>query len=798
MKKIYLFFAFVLSALLTGTITAQTQVADFTQFDAAYTTLKATAGGGTIELTANVEIGTGVLGEYKMESTPANPITVNCGTFKLTSKGSGNSVDPNAFYFTIGANITITGIGDVVIDNSNRGKIKVAGGTVTAESNGNDGALNKGVAISGGAGWVVIESGTVETKVNKGIAVNSINSFPAQITGGTIKASADEATAYVGNGTPGDNPNITGATFIAAGVKATAISTLGGRKITLGDNVTIQTSSSDNSDIGLKSAGAGYIVIYEDAQNFALTSSKKYSIGAATSTILNFKECSITGNVTPGAYDDPFDLTLTLTATDPTAVMRYTVDGSNPTIESPVTGSLFRVSKSTQNLKVCIEKNGAVSQTVYSFTYTINNDDDPAYPVFGISSFQDLKDAYLASQAAQVVKATLNLGTNITINEDFEMLPPAAHEVEINAGANKLIIGATTAVNVKLGGALTVSGTSALISTTGIPTITFEGGTYETSGGSTLMQLPGGGNGATVIVNDGTFTVKGTGTNARGFQVQNTASKILFNNGNLTVGGGGRGFHVNVGSVYINGGNITMSGTSTASQLFRVEGSNNTSTKNYLEINGGTLSAGTGDFIVFATNGTNGTCVVSDATVSTVRNLYTKASAPTGTQLVYDFRGYTITATPPSGEFAGEMSVTLDLDKESGFDFVDAADASIRYTIDGTDPTAASTLYTGAITLPREVKLIAVVEKGGLLGNAFTFTYGNPTGIGSSVTENNAPYISGNVLYLNGNGQFVQIFNINGQSVLKITPNGNAINIDGLSSGIYIVNIDGKAFKIVK
>ncbi|MGM0841757.1 MAG: S-layer homology domain-containing protein [Bacillota bacterium] len=75
---------------------------------------------------------------------------------------------------------------------------------------------------------------------------------------------------------------------------------------------------------------------------------------------------------------------------------------------------------------------------------------------------------------------------------------------------------------------------------------------------------------------------------------------------------------------------------------------------------------------------------------------------------------FSVTADPASGSVVEGTKVTLQTATEGG---------SIHYTIDGTDPTAASPEYTTPIELTADVTIKAVVVKEGNTSDVSTFTY---------------------------------------------------------------------------
>lgn len=413
-----------------------------------------------------------------------------------------------------------------------------------------------------------------------------------------------------------------------------------------------------------------------------------------------------------------------------------------------------------------------------------------------VGDFNGLKTEYAASQlAAAGTTTTITLTASITIDEDIDLIPATDHPVIIDAGANKIIIQVTNPniININFGGALVIQGTAALIATngTGTKNIAIDGGTYSTSGSSTLIQLPN--TNATLTVKDGTFSV-GTGTSARAFQVQNVNSKVIFNKGTVTVGNGGRGFHVNPGSVQINGGSFTMGGTGTGSQIFRLEGSSGIN----VEINDGTFDAGGGNVIGFASASTTATAIVRKMTATTTGNIYAKNAAPTGTQLIYDFRAFTITPTPVAGIYTFPLDVTLASETTTtGIDPVDAVGATMVYTIDGTDPVATSTAYSAAINLTEAATLNVTMLKDGFVGTPVEFVFDKATSLNEVASPEANPYIQNGTLYLSEAASSVSIIDFNGQTLITAS-NEQTIDVSSLTNGIYIVKIGDTVYKLAK
>ncbi|WP_335870588.1 cell wall-binding repeat-containing protein [Bacillus sp. 2205SS5-2] len=75
---------------------------------------------------------------------------------------------------------------------------------------------------------------------------------------------------------------------------------------------------------------------------------------------------------------------------------------------------------------------------------------------------------------------------------------------------------------------------------------------------------------------------------------------------------------------------------------------------------------------------------------------------------------FSVTANPSSGTVEEGTKVTLQTETEGG---------TIYYTMDGNDPTSASTTYTGPVEITTDVTIKAIVVKDGQTSEVATFTY---------------------------------------------------------------------------
>jgi hypothetical protein len=125
--------------------------------------------------------------------------------------------------------------------------------------------------------------------------------------------------------------------------------------------------------------------------------------------------------------------------------------------------------------------------------------------------------------------------------------------------------------------------------------------------------------------------------------------------------------------------------------------------------------------------------------------------------------------------------------------------AEIRYTIDGSTPTASSTLYVDGVTLPEgttTLKLLAV--KSGLLSTITEAIYMVSPVSGLNDAKSNLKIKqtpSGIEIELDGTSN-IELYNINGILIEKTSTDG--VYTRELSKGMYIIRVNGQAQKFVR
>lgn len=155
-------------------------------------------------------------------------------------------------------------------------------------------------------------------------------------------------------------------------------------------------------------------------------------------------------------------------------------------------------------------------------------------------------------------------------------------------------------------------------------------------------------------------------------------------------------------------------------------------------------------------------------------------------------------ATPtfslPEGEYDSPLSITIASLTEN---------AIIRYTLDGSDPTESSTVYTGELTLstPQTVtiKVKAWLAEYIVSPTAtITYTVKTATSIDSESVDGTSIRTEGNSIIVNtvDYGSSITVYTLQGKKVASIIAQkgDNTITLD---KGVYVVTVNGKSTKVV-
>lgn len=805
--------AIVIICCISTTMWSQTQVTDSTTFATAFNAMK-TTGGGTIVFQNDITIRLAKLATqtYTLESDASNPIQINTQQFKLISNGDGTSAD--SCMLKIGNNVDIYGT-NVVISNLRRGHIRVVGGSVISNT-----TTPGAAAIYANDGWVFIWGGTVGvnatglTAGNYAYGVNVLNYMSLNIAGGTISSTGDYTRAIsVSEYGNGFLKPISGATITANGINAYGIEILGigaSTVMTIGNNLSINTTSSNASDVAIVNGGtSSMLVIPATVSNLSITASTNFKQVNSASVLYDLRGVSITSTPTSGSTLTYPSNNVTLSATGNSTMNNagiYWAYNANPTNASPniSTGATVAASSATTTIKASIGKLGFIDSNVYTFTYTVNN--LPANTPINVSTFADLQAAYTTSQTAVVDTTRIILLGNITNTSAFTMTPDATHPVVINANNFQLITGA----NLTLGGALRVysTTTTGIIKIAGAFTTTISGGTYTVYGNAPIIYANAG-SGVTdaatkVILSNSTFIVNGT---------SNAASIVKFatSNGNLlsatscifNVTAKGIAFS-NIGpqTISISSSTLNMAGSDAASVV--VSQAPTSAVANYLTIDGLTLNMNSGKIFTWGGSKAINT-IIKDLTVvgSTAPTLLTTGG--TGVNKFYDFRAFTPTASPIAGSYSSAKSVALSL-TSTAIAPVDAASATIVYTIDGTEPTATSTAYSTPISVSTNTTIKAAALKDGFIGKSLAFTYSFTTTLNPLLQGDGDfqiyPTTVEDMITISKTAHQVKVLDLAGKTLLT-KANVSQVDLSAIHSGVYLVKVtvadnQSKTFKIVK
>lgn len=798
--------------LLCGlSVSAQESAGDFASFDAAFQSLK-TSGGGTIELTANITIDIEKDAVYSLSSDAANPIVINVGAFTIIANGPDGStnatVDGNNAILEIGDNVSILGTA-TVITVAKKSIVKVIGGLIQCTS---VDATAGNAVYSNGGGKIWITGGTIAVDATNGGGGNPFalyvnNYMNLTIEGGIITAKGKAGVRTIRVGT-NSTATISGAT-VSVEDGGIAVLSNGGSNLIIGDNTTVNAvgdlSTALNSD-----GAASSLIISRNASNVTISASQgKSYVSTNSGGIYDLRDLALTPSPANGnVFPTPGNITVTASgaSAEEAPTYFYYVAGNAP-VGSPTVaadniaaGSDMSINYTDTYLKIRLGKGNWIDDEEISLHYKVTTVSSVVY----VNSFSELQNAYINSLSTPSGTATdIELTSQITIPSSFSMTPDADHPVNLNMKTNNILLTGGNTVEYVFGGSLTLtgSGTSGLFVINGSSLVNFTGGSYTVTGNGPVFQTNAGGNSkANAILRLSNSSFEAVGTNAsacilnfgsndfKEFTATDCDFKVSAGSNAFTYKGGN-----SAGTFNINNCTLINAGTGT---VFTLGSNNNTITA---VIDGLELTMASGNVFAWTGNKTQNT-IIKDLTNPGGNAVVSKPSAGAATNKFYDFRHYAISATPQSGQ---ATSVTLSSDAEGNV--FDAADAVIRYTIDGTEPTTESSLYTGPIDLTSLRSTMAVdatvkvaMEKDGFMSKSVEFSYGMPTSIDN--IENGAlqPVINGNNMLMPESGQYVQIFNVSGQLVLNVFAADNTVDVSSLNKGVWIVRSGKSIFKVVK
>jgi hypothetical protein len=446
-------------------------------------------------------------------------------------------------------------------------------------------------------------------------------------------------------------------------------------------------------DYNATSAGTYQFVDVQDASTY-------YScIGAA------FKAAAVaapTFSVASGTYTSTQSVTLATTTSG--ATIRYTTDGSTPTSTSGTVYSGAVTISATATLKAIAYESGLGDSGVASAAYTITGAGGTvATPAFSVAA-----GTYTSTQS--VMLSTTTSGATIRYTTDGSTPTSTSGTVYSTAVA---ISSTTTLKAIAYASGWTdsavASATYTITGTVAAPAFGVAAGTYTSAQSVTLSTTTSGA--AIRYTTDGSTPTSTSGTVYSGAVsiLETTTLKAIAYESGWT-------------DSVVASATYTITGT-VAAPAFSVAAGTYTSAQSV------TLSTTTsGAAIRYTTDGstptsTSGTVYSGAVTISATTTLKAIAYESGWTDSAVASAAYTITGTvaapvfsPGSGNYASAQSVTI---------ASATAGATIRYTTDGSTPTAASgTVYSGAISVSSTTTLKAIAYADGMTDSGIgTATY---------------------------------------------------------------------------
>ncbi|HEY4215059.1 MAG TPA: chitobiase/beta-hexosaminidase C-terminal domain-containing protein [Steroidobacteraceae bacterium] len=391
---------------------------------------------------------------------------------------------------------------------------------------------------------------------------------------------------------------------------------------------------------------------------------------------------------------------VSLSDATPGATIYYTADGSSPTPASPVYAGAIAVS-STQTIKAIATASGYTTSAVASATYTINT----GLPTAATPTFTPAAGTYTSAQSVTLSDATPGATINYTTDGTTPTTSSAVYTAPIAVGSTQTIKAIATAsgyttsavasakytINITLPKAATPTFDPAAGAYTAALSVTLS----DTTPGATIYYTTNGTTPTTAsavystpITVGSTQTIKAIAT-ASGYTTSAVASAAY----TITLPKAATPTFAPAAGTYTSAQSVTLSDTSPgASIYYTTDGTTPT-----------TLSAVyTGPIAVGSTQTIKAIATASGFTTSAV------ASAKYTINITLP-KAVTPTFTPSAGAYGSTQNVALS-DLTPG--------ATIYYTIDGSTPSTASTVYTGSITVSSTQTIKAIAAASGYANSA--------------------------------------------------------------------------------
>ncbi len=392
-----------------------------------------------------------------------------------------------------------------------------------------------------------------------------------------------------------------------------------------------------------------------------------------------------TFSVAAGTYTGPQSVILSDATSS--ALIYYTTNGTTPTTASTMYGGPLWISANTTITAIAV-KSGYANSPAVTATYKIAR--VLATPTFSLAGGTS---AYVGAQKVSIIDASASATIYYTTNGTVPTTSSSVYSGPITVSATETIKAIATEANYTNSAVATVLYTIA--PTAAKPAFSLAGGSYSGSQKVTITDATAG----TTIY----YTTNGTAP---------TTSSTKYT-GAVTVSTTETVEAIAVATGYTNSAvataayTITSTGAALTAPVFSVAAGA------YLSAQTVSITDATaGATIYYTTNGTiptiSGTKYSGPILVSATETLKALAAKTGSTASPVATAAYTIGATLPEPKFSVAGGTYPAAEKVTISDSVAAA--TIYYTLNGTTPTAASTHYTGAITVSKteELKAIAI------------------------------------------------------------------------------------------
>ena len=394
----------------------------------------------------------------------------------------------------------------------------------------------------------------------------------------------------------------------------------------------------------------------------------------------------------PAAGSYPSPQSVTITDATAGATIYYTVNGTTPTTASTKYTGAFLVS-ATETVEAIAAATGYTNSAVASATYTIST------PQAATPTFSPAAGSYTSTQSVTISDTTPGITIYYTTNGTTPTTASTKYTGAISVSASETIEAIAIATGYTNSAVASATYTITLQAAT--PVFSVKAGTYSSSQTVSITDATAGAtiyyttNGLTPSASStrytGAITISATETLeaiaiASGYSNSAVASAIY----TITLPTAATPVFSPVAGTYTSTQSVTISGSTTGATI-------------YYTTNGTTPSAS-------ATKYTGAISVSSTETIEAIAIAtgYTDSAVASATYTITTPTAATPVFSPAAGTYTSAQSITI-ADSTVG--------ATIYYTINGTTPSAASTKYTGAISVASSETIEAIAIASGYMNS---------------------------------------------------------------------------------